>query len=370
MVVTGEPSGDMHAANLVRELKKIDNSAEFSGIGGEELKTCGVDLFYNIKDLSAMGVTEVVFQIKNINKAFALYKKRLKSRKPDLVILVDYPGFNLKAAQYAKRFSIKVLYYISPKIWAWKYGRIKKIKKFVDHTSLILPFEEKLYRKASVPATFVGHPLLDTFSPPDGKQEHKNLGKKKVIGLLPGSRKSEISQHLEMMLKAALAVKEKKPDTEFLLSEARCVDFDNFTDLLEKYNRQDLFRIVKGSPESIFQQSDFLIAASGTVTLEAAIYAVPMIIVYRMSPVSHAIAKRFVKVKYAGLANIIAGCEIVPELIQDDAEPDKIAQKVLCLIDDDNLSLMRRNLLSIRNMLGGPGASRRTAEIAVQMMHG
>ncbi|MCF8044686.1 MAG: lipid-A-disaccharide synthase [Desulfarculaceae bacterium] len=367
VVITGEPSGDVHAATLVREIKRADPYLTFSGIGGENLKASDVDLFYHIRDLSAMGVTEVMFQVRNIHQAFSLYKRQLKRRKPDLVILVDYPGFNLKAAEYAKKNSIRVLYYISPKIWAWKYGRIKKIKKYVDHMSLILPFEEKIYRKASVPATFVGHPLLDSCPEINRKPEKKRDGRKTVVGLLPGSRASEVTQHLELMLKAACFIKDRKPETTFLLSIAQSVDFEKMADVLEKYNRQDLFQIVKGAPESIFRQSDLLVAASGTVTLEAAIYRVPMIIVYRMSKFSYAIARRFVKVQYAGLANIIAGREIVPELIQEDARVDSIVEKVISLMEEKRLSRMRHELLTIRNMLGGKGASRRTANIAVQM---
>ena len=371
VVITGEPSGDIHAAGLVREIKRINPYLTLSGIGGENLEACGVDLFYHIRDLSAMGVTEVLFQIRKIRKAFSLYKRQVKRNKPDLVILVDYPGFNLKAAEYAKKHSIRVLYYISPKIWAWKRGRIKKIKECVDHTSLILPFEEKIYRKASVPATFVGHPLLDT-SPPVNclKKEGEKKAGKTVIGLLPGSRSSEIAQHLELMLKAAGSIRENHPGTTFLLSCASCVDFEEMSRIVEKYNREGLFRIVQGPPETIFQQSDLLIAASGTVTLEAAIFAVPMIIVYRMSRLSYAIARRFVKVQYAGLANIIAGREIVPELLQEDARVDTIVDKVLYLMEEDRLSRMRQELLTIRGMLGGKGASRRTANIALKMAAG
>ena len=370
IVVAGEPSGDVHAASLVREIKRMNPYLSFYGIGGEELAACGVDLFYHIRDLSAMGVTEVVLQIRNIHQAFFLYKKKLKSISPDLVILVDYPGFNLKAAEHAKKYSIRVLYYISPKIWAWKSGRIKKIKKFVDHTSLVLPFEERIYRRASVPATFVGHPLLDTCPEIHQKTESEKETGKTVIGLLPGSRASEIHQHLELMLKAAGSIRENCPDTTFLLSCASSVDFEEMSRMVEKYNRDGLFRIVQGPPETIFQQSDLLIAASGTVTLEAAIFAVPMIIVYRMSRLSYAIARRFVKVQYAGLANIIAGREIVPELIQEDARVDTIVDKVLHLMEEDHLYRMRQELLTIRSMLGGKGASRRTANIAFEMAAG
>ena len=373
MVLTGEPSGDLHAGNLVKEIRQSNNTIYFSGIGGTHLENQDVDLFYNIANLSAMGITEVLMQFGQIKRAFDLFKEKLKSNTPDLIILVDYPGFNLKAAQFAKNhYKIKILYYITPKVWAWKKSRLKKIKKYVDHAALILPFEEKIYKKADIRSTYVGNPLTDEYpeniSKPFFRSNHL-LSKHKdrvIIGLLPGSRKAEIKNLLSIMIKAADLIHKKNRRVSFIISQASSTHKETIKIILNKIKEKSLFQINNGPVKDIFLKSDLVIAASGTVTLEAALCCVPTIIIYRMSTISYRLAKLFVKIKYAGLANLIVNKEIMPELLQDDATPEKISKKALDMLD--HLVVFENQLQMVRKLLGTKGASKRTANIAIGLL--
>ncbi len=366
MIIAGEPSGDLHGSALLKQIKKADPCVRVTGIGGDMMKDEGMDLFFHINELSVMGVTEVIFRIKIIKKAFDTFKTRVITDRPSLVIVIDYPGFNLKAAAFAWKHSIPVLYYITPKVWAWHRSRIKKIKKYVSHAALILPFEEPLFKKEKIPFTFVGNPLLDYYTEEMIQQDHK----KEIftIGLLPGSREAEITNLFEIMLKSAKIIEKQSDNVKFLVSMADSVNKKNFNAILKKYNKNNLFEVVKGNPVKIFQKSDFLVAASGTVTLEAAICGIPMVIIYKMSFLSYLLAKSFVRVKYAGLANIIAGRQIVPELLQNDVTSEKIAKKVITLLNTESLTMMKTQLLMVRKMLGTRGAAERTAKIALNMI--
>jgi lipid-A-disaccharide synthase len=380
MVLTGEPSGDLHAGHLVREIKRLNNRVYFSGIGGIHLVNQTVDLFYNISKLSAMGLTEVLMQFGQIKKAFDLFKKKLKANTPDLIILVDYPGFNLKAAQFAKdHYNIKILYYITPKVWAWKKSRLKKIKKYIDHAALILPFEEKIYKKANIQYTYVGNPLLDEYPENLSKpflRSHPLFSNNKdslIISLLPGSRKAEIKNLLEVMVKAADLIHQnnKKTFPDNMFYDKKDITPPNYLrnilkKLLKNCSNKPLFQINEGPVKDIFLKSDLVIAASGTVTLEAALCCVPTIIVYKMSPISYRMAKLLVKVKYAGLANLIVNAQVMPELLQNDATPEKISEKVLYMLD--NLFYFQNRLKLVRKLLGKKGASKRAANIAIYML--
>lgn len=373
MVLTGEPSGDLHAGHLVENIKQLDSDIYFSGIGGPYLENQGVDLFYNIEKLSVMGLTEVLMQFNQIKKAFDLVKYRLKADLPDLVIIVDYPGFNLKAAQYVKdNYKVKVLYYITPKVWAWNKSRLEKIKKYVDHAALILPFEEKMYKKAGIKSTYVGNPLMDEYPESLSKPylRSKTLSLKNenklTIGLLPGSRKAEINNLLEVMIKSAVLIYQKNPNVSFIISRAGSIKKHTIEKILKKSQKNHLFQIDEGPVKNIFLKSDFVIAASGTVTLEAALCCVPTIIIYKMAPLTYRVAKLLVRVKYAGLANLIVNKEVMPELLQNDATPEKISDKALNMLD--HLSFFEDQLQIVRRLLGNKGASKRAANIAVNML--
>ncbi|MCK5162188.1 MAG: lipid-A-disaccharide synthase [Desulfobacula sp.] len=375
MVLTGEPSGDFHAGHLVRQIKQFNSRIYFSGIGGTHLENQDVDLFYNIANLSAMGITEVLMQFRQIKKAFDLFKEKLRSNQPDLIILVDYPGFNLKAAQFAKDYySIKILYYITPKVWAWKKSRLKKIKAYADHAALILPFEEKMFKKAGIPSTYVGNPLMDEYPENLSKpflRSGKFLSKNKdslIIGLLPGSRKAEIKNLLEIMIKSGDLIHQNNKKVTFIISRAGSIQRQSIEKIVNKFEKNYLFQINDGPVKQIFLKSNLVIAASGTVTLEAALCCVPTIIIYKMSGVSFSIAKLLVNVKYAGLANLIVNQQVMPELLQDDATPCKISKKALYMLD--HLVEFEDRLQMVRKLLGKKGASKRAANIAINMVTG
>lgn len=375
MVLTGEPSGDFHAGHLVRQIKQFNSRIYFSGIGGTHLENQDVDLFYNIANLSAMGITEVLMQFRQIKKAFDLFKEKLRSNQPDLIILVDYPGFNLKAAQFAKDYySIKILYYITPKVWAWKKSRLKKIKAYADHAALILPFEEKMFKKAGIPSTYVGNPLMDEYPENLSKpflRSGKFLSKNKdslSIGLLPGSRKAEIKNLLEIMIKSGDLIHQNNKKVTFIISRAGSIQRQSIEKILNKFEKNYLFQINDEPVKQIFLKSNLVIAASGTVTLEAALCCVPTIIIYKMSGVSFSIAKLLVNVKYAGLANLIVNQQVMPELLQDDATPRKISKKALYMLD--HLVEFEDRLQMVRKLLGKKGASKRAANIAINMVTG
>ncbi len=374
MVLTGEPSGDFHAGHLVKEIKKKNSLVYFSGIGGTHLKQQGVDLFYNIEKLSAMGITEVIMQFGQIKRAFDCFREKLNANVPDLVILVDYPGFNLKAAQYIKKhyYNIRILYYISPKVWAWKKSRLKKIKKYVDHAALIFPFEESLFKKNGIPATYVGNPLADEYpenisrSFLGGKAFVLNPNEPITIGLLPGSRKAEIKNILNIMIESACLIHQKQSRTRFLISKASSIPRASIEKYVIQSRNPQLFEIVERPVKEIFYRSDMIIAASGTVTLEAGLFCIPTLLIYKMAKVSYWVAKLLVKVKYAGLANLIVNEEIMPELLQNEAIPEAICEKTLYMLSHRDYYQTR--LKMVRKKLGKMGAAKTTAGIATILL--
>ncbi len=367
MILAGEPSGDLHGANLVQSLKQLDPELKITGIGGEGMAARGMELFFHINQLSVMGLTEVLLQFRVIKQAFDLFRDQVRTTKPDLVILIDYPGFNLRAAAFAKKSGVPVLYYITPKVWAWKRSRLKTIKRVVDHAALIFPFESPMFRKEGIPSTFVGHPLLDVY-PDTMVPERSRSDKDFIIGLLPGSRETEISALLNTMVESAVLIKERIKNVRFLVSAAPTVDHQRMEQIIAPHNQDHLFTLVKGTPQAIFDRADLLVAASGTVTLEAAICGVPMIIVYKLSSLTFFIGRIFVRLKHVGLANIIAGHEVVPELLQSQATPQTIAHTTVSLLNRKKLGRMRSRLLMIRKLLGGRGASLRTARLALDLL--
>lgn len=367
MILAGEPSGDVLGAHLVKAILQRRPEITIFGIGGDSMSDQGMELMFHIRDLSAMGATEVILQFSAIKEAFGHVRRTLRHKSPDLLILIDYPGFNLKAAAIARACNIAVLYYITPKVWAWKKSRLKIMKRVIDHAALIFPFEAELFRKAGIPHTFVGHPLLDLHP---YAQHHRRKVKKNgfVIGFLPGSRKAEISSLLPVMLQVCQRLNQRLSEPVFLLSEAASVDRGQFEALVRTYDPQGLCTIVQGDPVRILEQADAVVATSGTVTLEAAIWGVPSLIVYKMSAISYFLARLFVKVPYAGLANIIAGREIAPELLQSNANPDTITEAALSLLRPETLASAGLQLARVRQMLGTPGAAARTAAIAMDLL--
>lgn len=358
MIIAGEASGDLHGANLVRALKQKDNSLFFCGIGGKALADAGVRILMQSSELSVVGITEVLSKIGNIWKGLSLAKGLLRHLRPDLLILIDFPDFNLRVAAAAKKLGIPVLYYISPQIWAWRQGRVKKMAKMIDHIAVIFPFEEIFYQKHHIPVTYVGHPMLDTRTVSD-----KTLNFQ-TIGLLPGSREGEIIRHLPVMLQTAEILHRQRKGLKFLLSAAPSLD-KNLTDAIIATHRLNADIEIVGGTEKIFETACLAIAASGTVTLETALSGTPLIVMYKVSPMSYRIGKALIKVKHISLVNLVADKRLVPELIQDQASPESIAAEALAMLDDrEKLIRLSRELSELRYRLGGRGASERVAEIA------
>jgi lipid-A-disaccharide synthase len=369
MIIAGETSGDMHGAKLVGAMQKRNKGLFFCGIGGKALRETGVNILIDAHEISVVGITEVFSKIPNILKSLRMVKKTFKTMRPDLLILVDFPDFNLHVAGTAKKMGIPVLYYISPQIWAWRPGRTKRIDKLVDHMAVILPFEEDFYRKQRIPVTFVGHPLMENNFPAKQEIEDKWMGDIPVIGLLPGSRRGEIERHLPVMINAARILLNKVKIIKFIISLSPDVEEKHVKEIVQKHKREADFEISAGDVRKVLAQSQIVMAASGTVTLESAISGTPMVIIYKVSPLSYHLGKAMIRVENIGLVNLIAGKKIVPELIQEEASATRIADTVIKMLSDPSgLKQLSLELLSLRDKLGGPGASGRVADIAFHML--
>ncbi len=368
MIIAGEASGDLHGANLVRAIQAHDPSISFLGVGGAALKGTGVTIRVNAETLSVVGLSEVFSKIGTILKALSVLKKDLKRLRPDLLILIDFPDFNLKLAAAAKKMNIPVMYYISPQVWAWRTGRVKKIRKLVNEMVVILPFEADFYKEHNIPVTFVGHPLLDNISPEDFNNTLNKEGAP-IIGLLPGSRNEEVARLLPVMLQAAEIISEQTREVKFTIPVAPSLDKDKMEEMARGC-RADI-SIVQGNIHihKVLHSASFVISASGTATLEAALFGTPMIIVYKISPFSYWLGTKLIRVKHVGLANLIAGKEVVPELIQESASPENIADHALRLLKDKEARAeMQQQLNAIRKELGAPGASAMAAKVALRML--
>ena len=369
MIIAGEASGDLHGAKLVRAMRSSDKELFFCGIGGPAMRAAGVKILVDAAQLSVVGITEVLakssFLLEGINRA----KNTINGLRPDLLILIDFPDFNLHVAASAKKIGIPVLYYICPQVWAWRPGRVEKIKKRVDHAAVILPFEADYFRQHQIPVTFVGHPLLDTENPPPAYQPAAAANGGRILGLLPGSRDKEISRLLPVMLKAAARLTKRDDQLKFLISVGPATDAALVRQIAKLHAGDAKVEFVEGEVEKILCKSLLVVATSGTVTLEAALCGTPTVIVYKVSPMTYWLGRMLVRVKFIGLANLIAGRKIVPELVQGKASAGNIANTVWQLLSDDSaLMQMHRELSEVRQSLGGPGASKRAAEIALRLI--
>jgi len=370
MILAGEPSGDIHGGHLCREIKKLSPRIQLFGMGGPEMELAGVELIHRIGNTGVIGFWEVYKEIGKYWKIFKKMVKVLEERRPDAVILIDYPGFNIRFAKKANRLGIKVYYYISPQLWAWGQWRIKKIRRSVDKMLVIFPFEKKFYNSHGIEAEFVGHPLIGTLNPDLRKEEcQKILGisSSPVIGLLPGSRKGEIEKILPILIKTAEIIREKIPESDFILPIAS----SELRPLIEVQLKHTPVKIKtrEGSAEEIIAASDLLILASGTVTLEASLFLTPMIIVYRISFFSWLMGRILLKIPYIGLVNIVRGEKIVPEFIQHQAKPEMIAQAGVDIITKPgSRERMIGELKIVRDELGRPGAAGRAAGIIINSL--
>lgn len=368
-IVAGERSGDIHGAKMVHALRSRHAGLVFSGIGGPALRDAGVRILVDASEVSVVGITEVLAKLPGIVKGLVRMRRFLKRARPDLLILIDFPDFNLRIAAAAKKLGIPVLYYIGPQIWAWRPGRVERIKQLVDHMAVILPFEETFYRRHQVPVTFVGHPLLDSDALPRGEPRPTAVRNHPSIGLVPGSRDKEVARHLPVMLQAAHLLTARFEQMRFVVSHAPSVRLEQLQTLCRTHGDGLNVEIVSRDIEQIFVRSDLIVAASGTVTLQAAICETPMVIVYKVSPVSYWLGKALIRVNRIGLVNLVAGQDLAPELIQHEASGPRIAAVVSDMLGDaQRLSRLRHELGQVRRLLGGKGASWRVADIALSML--
>jgi lipid-A-disaccharide synthase len=368
-ILAGEASGDQHGAKLVSAMQNKHPALFFCGMGGDALKQAGVRIVMEASELTVVGITEVFAKIPAILKGMAKIKKLLKSLKPDLLILIDFPDFNLHIAALAKKLDIPVLFYISPQIWAWRQGRVKRIGKLVDHMAVILPFEQRFYKEHNVPVTFVGHPLLDTDLPAAGPVLNADPDGPTVIGLVPGSRDNEIIRHLPVMLDTADLLKARLERVTFIISHAPSVERDRIQGILDGHRLGAEIEVVSDAVEKVFERCDLIVAASGTVTLQAAIHGTPMVIIYKVSPVSFWLGRVLVRVPHIGLVNLVAGEQLVPELVQHEACAENIASALEHLLNDTGrLNHLKQQLFALRNVLGEGGASERVADLALEML--
>jgi len=374
LIVAGEASGDIHGAALVRAIKKLDQGIIVSGIGGSKMEEAGVHITAHSSELAVVGLTEVFSKLKKIVKAHGEMRSLLKNAGPDLLILIDFPDFNISLARTARRYKVPVLYYISPQVWAWRRGRVKKIAKRVDKMAVILPFEKEFYLNsgADINVEYVGHPVMDAIpESPDREAISMELGldsSRPVIGLLPGSRTDEIKNLLPSMIGAAEILSSRYPAPQFILPLAPTIS----RELVQSFIDMTTIRIIVSQRDiySALSVCDLALAASGTVTLEAAVMGVPMVVAYRVSPLSFAVGKMVVRVSHVSIANLIAGEEVVPELLQDAATPVGLANRASMILDNkDYREDMIAKLGKVRESLGGKGASDRTAVIAVNMIN-
>jgi lipid-A-disaccharide synthase len=366
LMVAGEVSGDLHGAHLVEALHRIDPEIQFLGVGGDKLVRAGMKILFPSHSLSVVGIIEVLPKIRVILKALRVIKQALESEKPDLVILVDFPDFNLRVATYANQRKVPVFYYISPQVWAWRSGRVRQIHRRVRKMLVLFPFEVPIYERAGVLVEWVGHPLLDIVKPSLSRKEgFERFGldpQQPVLGLLPGSRMSEIHRLLPILLDTVPLLQREIPTLQCILPLASSIPKVMVSPLIEKASVPVL--LVEGRTYDVMNISDLLITASGTATLEGAILGKPMVIIYKVSRLSYWIGRALIRVDHIGLANLVAGRRIAPELIQEDANPKRIAEEALRILKTPGLlQQMGESMSEVRSRLGEPGAADRAARI-------
>lgn len=362
-LIAGEASGDMHAANLMKQLKIQDPSCNFRFWGGDLMKQEGGNLVKHYRDLAFMGFTEVVMNLRTILRNIEFCKADLLEHRPDALILIDYPGFNLRIAEFAKQHGIRVYYYISPQVWAWKQSRVHKIKRIVDKMFVILPFEKDFYKKFEYETEFVGHPLLDAIenlrSSARSREEfisENNLSEKPIIALLPGSRRQEIA----VMLPVMLSISDEFREYQFVIAAAPSVG----KKFMEEIAGGRKVSIVYGQTYALLTHAEAALVTSGTATLETALFGVPEVVCYKGGWISYSIARMLVKVNFISLVNLIMDKEVVKELIQQDMNPVNLKRELKIILEDkQKIAGMKMNYEELRKKLGGQGASEKTARL-------
>ncbi len=371
MIIAGEASGDLHGAQLVRQVKKLDSDVNFFGIGGSNMGAAGVDIRIDASKLAVIGLVEVIKHYRRLVSYLNEMKDLLKSQRPDLLILIDYPGFNLRLAKAAKALKIKVLFYISPQVWAWRKGRIKKIGESIDMMAVIFDFETKFYEDYNIPVRFVGHPLTDEIPKKYNKIDIINSleldPSNKILGLFPGSRKSEIKNLLPVLLESAQRLHKQDNDLQFLIPLASTITHEDLAPFLKDIDIP--IKIIDHNSTAAIQACTAIITASGTVTLEIALSGIPMVVIYKIASLSYYILRMMIHLDHLALCNIVANQRIVPELIQHQANSDEIVNEIEKILYYDNYSSsIIEKLNSVRQHLGQSGNGILVAELALEML--
>lgn len=363
-LIAGEASGDLHGSNLARELKTLSPEMKMRGWGGDKMSDSGVEIVKHYRDLAFMGFTEVLMNLRTILKNLAFCKQDILAYKPDAVVLIDYPGFNLRIAEFLHKNGIPVIYYISPQVWAWKQSRVEKIKRFVDRMFVILPFEKEFYKRFNYEVSFPGHPLLDAIDNFNKNEIQENsIIPDNCIALIPGSRKQEISKMLPVMLETV----EEFREYPVVIAKAKSVEESFYRDLI---GDRTILLCSEGT-YPILRKARAALVTSGTATLETALFDVPQIVCYKGSAVSYQLARRLIKVKYISLVNLILDKQAVPELIQEDFSVSKTRKELNEILNNNQLrATMLSEFEDLKNKLGGTGASARAAKEMVDFVEG
>ena len=365
----GEASGDRLGAGLARALRARLPDVRLLGMGGPLMRAEGVELLQDADEVAVMGIFEVLARLPTIWRAMGRLERSLAADPPDLLIPVDFPDFNLRLTARARRIGVPVVYFVSPQVWAWRRGRIKTIRELVRRVLVLFPFETQIYEQAGVPVTFVGHPLVDGIDEPRDPRRMREIAglapERPVVALMPGSRHGEVSRLLEPLAEAAARIRQRHAEVQFLVPLAPGIAAEPILDRLRQKGLEDT-RIHQGDFPRILAACEAGVVASGTASLEAALEGLPIVVVYRMNPLTYAVGKALVKLENVSLPNLIAGRRLVPELIQGDCEPGRIAEELLSYLDEpEHARKTREALMALRNSLGGPGAFERAADAVV-----
>ena len=372
LISAGEASGDLHAGTVTRALKELEPGVEVFGMGGNALRAAGGEVLFDIKDHSVMGFWEVLCKLPDIFKLEAAFRRVMLERKPDCLLTIDYPGFNMRLAKQAKKLGIPVVSFIAPSAWDWRRSRAKNVVKVVDKIASIFPFEYDLYKEYGADIEFVGHPLVDIVKPHlDVAAAMDKAGKvpgKPLILLVPGSRMMEIKRLLPVILQAAKLLQTRMPELTFAMPRADTIPKDVLEGPIKAAGLN--VKLTEGDTYDVMSVADLALATSGTVTLEAALCGLGSVILYKTSPVSFAIAKHVVDIPNIGLPNIVAGRQILPELLQDACTPEAVAQAAWDLLQPARFKKMQADLQEVKEKLGAPGAVKRVAELVLRVAAG
>jgi lipid-A-disaccharide synthase len=366
----GEPSGDLYAGALTRELRSLAPGATVAGLGGPQLAAAGGRLIEDYRGLAVTGLTEALAKLPKSRKALARLVASARQERPDALIVIDFPDFNLRLAERVKKLGIPVVYYIGPQIWAWRPGRLKTIRALADRVLVIFPFEEQIYRDGGVPVEFVGHPLVDLVKPSATREVFlSSVGLSPdapTVAVLPGSRPNEVGRILPDLVLAADRIRSRVAGAQFVIARAPSLD-DGLFAIVRRRGLSPV-AIVEGDTDAALASADVALTASGTATVQTALHGTPMVVVYRVSALTYLLGRRFVKLDTFAMVNLIAGERIVPELIQDAFTPEAVADEAVSMLTDTSRAKrIREGLARVRARLGGPGASRRAAQAILRV---